>query len=81
MTTVNEIDVWFDNGIKKDAKFMLIVCDTFAYEDYPFYANTSDECMSKFNNPGAMQRVMEVYDLSADKSDQMQESRAMRLPK
>ena len=59
---------------------MLVICDTYDYDDYPVYANTAADCMIKYNNPGQMQRVMEVYDLAADKEAQLNEARAMRLP-
>jgi hypothetical protein len=36
--------------------------------------------LQRYKNPGEMQRVMEVYDLRADKAEQMNERRAMRLP-
>lgn len=59
---------------------MLVICDTFDYDDYPVYVKTEADCLMRHRNPGDMQRVMEVYDLRADKAGQMAERRAMRLP-
>ena len=80
MTTKAEIDDWFVRGEKQRAAYMLVVCDTFDYEDYPVYAATAEECLAKYKTPGEMQRVMEVYDLTADKAAQLREARAMHLP-
>lgn len=80
MTTKEEFSKWFDDGVAQGAKYMLIICDTFDHEDYPAYASQASECMALNNYPGEMQRVMEVYDLSADKETQLNEHRAMSLP-
>jgi hypothetical protein len=79
--TKGEISKWFDEGVAKNARYMIICCDTFDYDDYPVFANTDNDCMMSYHNPGKMQRVMEVYDLQSDKAEQMSEGRAMRLPK
>ncbi len=79
--TKNDISLWFDEGVEDGASFMLVVCDTFDHEDYPVFARTDGACLFCYKNQGEMQRVMEVYDLRADKTEQMNERRAMRLPK
>lgn len=81
MTTKAEIDDWFDRGVKQRAAYMLVVCDTFDHEDYPVFVMDAAACLAKYKAPGEMQRVMEVYDLGADKGEQMRERRALRLPK
>lgn len=80
MTTKEEIDDWFEHGRKRRATHMLVVCDTFDHEDYPVFAMTPADCLAKYKSPGVMQRVMEVYDLDADKASQLRETRAMHLP-
>ena len=80
MTTMAEIDDWFVRGVKQRATHMLVVCDTFDHEDYPVFAMTASDCLGKYKRPGEMQRVMEVYDLAADKAAQLRETRAMHLP-
>ena len=59
---------------------MIVVCDLFDYDDYPVFTTTDDECLQRYKNP-AKCSVMEVYDLRADKAEQMNERRAMRLPR
>jgi hypothetical protein len=83
MTSKNEISAWFDQGKKNKATHMIVVCDTFDYEDYPVYAYSDAEALAKHavHNGPNMQRVMEVYDLRMDKTLQMEYGRAMSLPK
>jgi len=83
MTTKEEISDWFDYGLKSNKKYLLIVCDTFDYEDYPMYALSDEDCVEKYNSHDGlnMQKVMEVYDLSLDKQSQLNEYRAKHLPK
>ena len=49
-----EISTWFDNGLKsKDfPTHMLVVCDTYGYDDYPVYVKPSENAQdiySKYN--------------------------------
>lgn len=81
MTTQAEISAWFDEGVSQGARHMLVICDTFDHEDYPVYTTTDADCLSRYNAPGEMQRVMEVYDLRADKAEQMRAVRAFCLPR
>lgn len=74
---------WFDEGIKNSQKYMIVVCDTYDYEDYPVYADSDSEYEEKqkkytINN---MQTIMEVYDLSLRKTAQLNEVRAFNGPK
>lgn len=78
--TRQDIEGWFDRGVANGARHMLVVCDTFDHDDYPVFTHSDDECLKRYKEPGNMQRVMEVYDLRADKAAQMNEHRAMRLP-
>lgn len=83
MTTASEIDDWFERGVKHRATHLIVVCDTFDHEDYPVYAMSDEDCLVKHKSHNGlnMQRVMEVYDLRADKAEQMKGKRVMRLPK
>jgi len=82
-TSREEIEDWFKEGKKEKATHMIVVCDTFDYEDYPVYAHGDAECMEKYkaNNNENMQRVMEVYDLRKDMKEQLNENRVFNLPK
>lgn len=79
--TKNCIENWFDRGIKSKDKYLIVVCDTFEYEDYPVYAFDEDSCREKieyFKNAD-MSKVMEVYDLSKDKEWQLNQPRAWNV--
>jgi hypothetical protein len=74
------ISKWFDDGLKKGHKYMLVMCDTYDWEDYPEFADSDNDCLFKYNKPGKMQKVMEVYDLAKDKNEQMRTARVLNLP-
>lgn len=76
-TSKQEISAWFDMGVKDGYTHMLVICDTFDYEDYPTYAKSKEEAVALEKTPGSMQRVMEVYILDpARKDSQLNEFRA-----
>ena len=73
-----DISGWFDRGIAEGATHMIVVCDTYDWEDYPVFVKPGQDARAEAakNNGVNMQKVMEVYDLSMDKSLQMNETRA-----
>lgn len=78
MTTKADISTWFDRGVEDEASHMLIICDTFDYEDYPVYIKENEDVYKieeKFSNKN-MQKVMEVYNLKTDKETQLNQFRA-----
>lgn len=81
-TSRYEIENWFDAGRRKAKGFLLVVTDTYDWEDYPVYATSVEDVLQKFNHYHGqnMQRVTEVYDLALDKALQMAEGRAWHLP-
>jgi len=79
ITPKEMIKEWFDKGVAQNAKFMLVVCDTYDHDDYPVYAMTLEEAWQRYHSPGDMQRVMEVYDLQMDQNAQLNQHRAMNL--
>lgn len=83
MTTKIEISSWFDRGLSSEDKptHMLVVCDTFDYEDYPVYVKPTQDARKVYEEYSAknMQRVMEVYKLSDDKELQLNTSRAFNF--
>ena len=82
-TTREDIAGWFDSGRGNGKTHLIVVCDTFDHEDYPVFADGDADALEKYSyyQGHNMQRVMEVYDLRADKKEQLDEPRAMRLPK
>jgi len=79
MTTKSTIASWFDRGVAEGASHMIVICDTFDYEDYPVFVDTAEEARDRFNNPGEMQRVMEVYNLKMDKEAQLNQNRVFNF--
>lgn len=82
VTNERTISGWFDAGVARGSKFMIVVCDLYKHEDYPVYVDDEgkfEEQLSHITND-PMSRVMEVYDLSLDKNMQMREDRAFHYP-
>lgn len=77
-TTKPEIKEWLEDGKKKGATHMIVVCDTYDYEDYPVYVLQDEDVRGKYeeyNGPN-MQLVMEVYSYGRDLDAQIAERRA-----
>lgn len=83
-TTVEDLKTWYDHGVKAKATHMIIVCDTFDWEDFPVYIEPNENFYSKFDNytnGKNMAKIMEVYDLSLPFNKQKMTGRfAMSLP-
>lgn len=72
-TTRDDLREWFKEGLDKDATHMLIVCDTFSYEDYPCFVSSDQDLKkveTKYDNKN-MQKVMEIYNLNMDMEEQL----------
>jgi hypothetical protein len=72
------IKQWFKEGKKEGATHMIVVCDTFDYDDYPVYVQKDEDARTKASEYSGknMQRVMEVYNLSKNMEKQLAEYRA-----
>ena len=77
-TTVEDIKGWIRRGQNKQAKFMIVVCDTFDYGDYPVFVDEDEDVFKiiKYYNGKNMQKIMEVYNLFGDINSQLKERRA-----
>ena len=64
MTTRNDIKQWFKNA-PKGSTHMIVVCDTYDWEDYPSYVKKGEDVREKVNHyaTASMSKVMEVYNL------------------
>ena len=76
VTTTEIISDWFDRGVKKNYQYMVVMCDTFDWDDYPLYFNSLEEVKNKYDNPGSMQKVMESYTLTNNKDAQLKKMRS-----
>ncbi len=83
MASREDIEGWFKDGRKRKKRYMLVCCDTFSYEYYPVYAGASDidKKISELQKPNEMSKVFEVYDLDADREEQLNEHRVWRVRK
>ena len=72
-TTREDIARWFNEGQKQGATHMIVVCDTFDWEDYPVYVSPQENVRKKTAEQG---KVMEVYSLSKSLNMQLNEYRA-----
>jgi len=66
-----EIERWIQTAIKNGDKFIISVCDTFDYEDYPVYCKDKEELdrqRPEFDNIN-MQRINEIIDIDLLKSE------------
>lgn len=61
MTTREDIARWIENA-PKQATHMIVVCDTFDYEDYPVYVMPEENVKEReqYFNMANMQKVMET---------------------
>ena len=78
-TSRKEIEQWFDEGQDDGDLYMLIICDTYDWSDYPVYCATKEDAERRIANPGEMQKVMEVYNLVNDKYIQLDQPRAWSI--
>ena len=62
-----EIQDYFNRGVTLGKKFMVIMCDTFDFEDYPSYHDTIDSANEYINEKADknMARFMSLFDLTS----------------
>jgi protoheme ferro-lyase len=67
-TSQQDIKQWLEDAKRKNATHMIVVCDSFDYEDYPVLVLPGQDVRKVFDEYSgkAMQRVMEVYALHLD---------------
>jgi hypothetical protein len=71
--TVGDIRRWFETGVEKGVTHLIVICDTFDWEDFPAYVMADQdarEIVAKRNGKN-MESVMEVYNLAMDKDAQL----------
>lgn len=76
--TWEEIHEWLMRGKREGATHVIIVCDTFEWEDYPVYVKPDENAPAKVEEyrGKSMQKVMEVYNLALDIDAQLKEYKA-----
>lgn len=81
MTTRDDITRWIETGKEKNATHLIVVCDTFDWEDYPVFVEEGEnakEVYDQYNGPN-MQKVMEVYNLKGDIEAQLDQYRSFNF--
>ncbi len=79
--TREDIVRWLSEGRKEKATHMVVVCDTYDWEDYPVYVLRNEKVREVYSEYDGkeMQRVMEVYSLKKDLESQLNEHRAFHF--
>lgn len=78
MTTKEDIRGWLEEGQEKGSTHVIVVVDTFDWGDYPVHVSPNEkvrEVAAKYDGAN-MQKIVEVYDLSMDLEEQLDEFRA-----
>lgn len=79
--TKEKIKQWLSFAKKHGATHLLVVCDTWDYEDYPVEVKKGEDVRRIYeaHNGPNMQTVMEVYNLSLDFETQLNQDRSMNF--
>ncbi len=80
-TSREEIKGWLERGKEEGATHVIVVCDTFDWDDYPVMVKPSEkvrEVADKYNHKN-MQKVMEVYNLNMDLDEQLGQTRSFNF--
>ncbi len=72
-----DIKRYLEKGKKNGAKYMLMVCDTFSFEDYPVYVKENEKLVDIINKYDGknMQEIQEIYNLEIDIDEQLNKDR------
>jgi hypothetical protein len=79
--TMTDIMEWLERGKEAGATHVVIVCDTLDWNNYPVFVTPTDkveEIIDRYNFKN-MQKIMEVYNLSASIEEQLSERKAWHL--
>ena len=77
--TKADISGWLAKGHDLGASHMIVVCDTFDWDDYPVYVYPNEdprEVASRYDGEN-MQKIMEVYNYRLSLQEQLSENRAV----
>ena len=59
-----KVQAWVDAAARDGVPYLVVVCDTFDWTDYPVRCASREDADALVDDPGSMQRVMEVVDLA-----------------
>jgi hypothetical protein len=77
MTSRAEIAEWFKRGVEKKATHLVVMVDTFSWEDYPVFIEEGQDARNEVTvrNGNNMQNVVEVYNLLLPMDPQLNQHR------
>ena len=80
-TTRTEIVHWFQQGVLQKSTHMILLCDTFEWEDFPVYVSKEQDVIAVVNKyvKDPHHRVAEVYNLRLEVGVQLEYGRAFNL--
>lgn len=63
--TKEDVDRWITRGKKENYKYIISVCDTFDWSDYPVYCKDYEELSDnkKYYKEASMQKINEIIKL------------------
>jgi hypothetical protein len=77
------ISDYFDKGVREGYKYLVIYSDSFSYDYFPVLFKDAEEfweARDELLTGNTWESMEEVYDLSLNKEDQMNEFRAKNFP-
>ena len=81
MASRKTISEWFKEGVSRSEspRYMLVVCDTFSFENYPVYCRKDliKDALKRYSQD--MQKIMEVYDLKKSLDEQISQDRVWNV--
>lgn len=64
-----DVNRWIQTAKEDGAKYIISVCDTFDYDDYPVYCNNLKELQQALPYYSTnMQRINEIIEIKGDKA-------------
>ena len=68
--TRQDVDRWIEEAKKNNQPFIISVCDTFDYDDYPIFCKTINELKERYKDVNGvnMQRINEIIKINPDGS-------------
>lgn len=80
--TIKDIRRWIKDAQEQNATHLIVVCDTFDWEDYYIAVKPDQDLqavITAHDGPN-MQKVMEIYDLSLDIDTQISKRASIQTP-
>lgn len=68
ITSKEDVQNWIYEGRKNGAIYLIVVCDTFSYEDYPVYVKEGEDVQKILDayDGENMQKIMEIIKLKKE---------------